>query len=136
MFEITETEAIANLEQAKTLVLHLHGLGCRFALDDFGAGYASFSHLKRLPVEFVKIDGQFIRELASSEDDRLIVQAIQTVAHGMHRKVIAEQIEDEASADILRAMGVPFAQGYFFARPAPIDDVLEAARIDALPRLL
>lgn len=127
VFEITETEAIDNLGQARELADQLIALGCRFALDDFGAGYASFSHLKKLPVEFVKIDGQFVRHLATDADDQLIVRAIHTVAEGMGRKVIAEQIEDEATADLLRAMGVPFAQGYFFGRPQPIDDVLGAA---------
>jgi diguanylate cyclase (GGDEF)-like protein/PAS domain S-box-containing protein len=127
VFEITETEAIENLNQAKALTERLTALGCKFALDDFGSGYASFAHLKQLPLEFIKIDGEFIRELAGSGDDRLIVEAIQYVAQGMDRKVIAEQIEDEATVEVLRGMGVGFGQGYHFARPAPVEAVLRAS---------
>ncbi|MDO9357353.1 MAG: EAL domain-containing protein, partial [Solirubrobacteraceae bacterium] len=116
VFEITETEAIENLNQARTFTERLHSLGCRFALDDFGSGYASFAHLKQLPLEFIKIDGEFIRHLPDNRDDQLIVEAIQFVARGMDRKVVAEQIEDEATAELLRGMGVEFGQGYHFAR--------------------
>ncbi len=126
VFEITETEAIASMEQAGLLSGRLSELGCRLALDDFGAGFASFYHLKALPLEFIKLDGEFIRNLPANGDDLLVVQAVQGVAVGMGRTVIAEQIEDKATADVLVRLGVKYGQGYHFARPAPAFEVLTA----------
>lgn len=128
VFEITETEAIASMEQAEALAQRLAQLGCRLALDDFGAGFASFYHLKALPLEFIKLDGEFIRHLPVSDDDLLVVQAVQGVAVGMGRTVIAEQIEDRATADVLLRLGVRYGQGYHFARPAPAFEVLAEER--------
>ena len=128
VFEITETEAIASMEQAELLSGRLSRLGCRLALDDFGAGFASFYHLKALPLEFIKLDGEFIRNLPANGDDLLVVQAVQGVAVGMGRTVIAEQIEDKATADVLLRLGVRYGQGYHFARPAPAYEVLSAFR--------
>ncbi len=128
VFEITETEAIASMEQAGLLSGRLAELGCRLALDDFGAGFASFYHLKALPLEFIKLDGEFIRNLPVNDDDFLVVQAVQGVAVGMGRTVIAEQIEDRDTADVLRRLGVRYGQGYHFARPAPAHEVLSAQR--------
>ena len=128
VFEITETEAIASMEQAEQLAGRLAKLGCRLALDDFGAGFASFYHLKALPLEFIKLDGEFIRHLPVSDDDLLVVQAVQGVAVGMGRTVIAEQIEDRATADVLLRLGVRYGQGYHFAKPAPAFEVLAEQR--------
>lgn len=128
IFEITETEAIASMEQAEQLAGRLAKLGCRLALDDFGAGFASFYHLKALPLQFIKLDGEFIRHLPVSEDDLLVVQAVQGVAVGMGRTVIAEQIEDRATADVLLKLGVRYGQGYHFAKPAPAFEVLAEQR--------
>lgn len=128
VFEITETEAIASMDQAEQLASRLAQLGCRLALDDFGAGFASFYHLKALPLEFIKLDGEFIRHLPVSDDDLLVVQAVQGVAVGMGRTVIAEQIEDRATADVLLRLGVRYGQGYHFAKPAPAFEVLAEQR--------
>ncbi len=133
VFEITETEAIASMEQAELLSGRLARLGCRLALDDFGAGFASFYHLKALPLQFIKLDGEFIRNLPANGDDLLVVQAVQGVAVGMGRTVIAEQIEDRDTADVLLRLGVRYGQGYHFARPAPAHEVLAAGRPDLGP---
>ncbi|MBJ7470845.1 MAG: EAL domain-containing protein [Solirubrobacteraceae bacterium] len=136
VFEITETEAIASMDQAEHLSGRLAQLGCRLALDDFGAGFASFYHLKALPLEFIKLDGEFIRHLPVSADDLLVVQAVQGVAVGMGRTVIAEQIEDRATAEVLLRLGVRYGQGYHFARPAPAYEVLAAYRDGGTPVML
>lgn len=128
VFEITETEAIDSIEKAGRLARRLSRLGCRLALDDFGSGFASFYHLKSLPLEFIKLDGEFVRDLQHSREDHFVVRAVQGVAAGMHRTMIAEQIEDQATADLLRGLGVKYGQGYHFGRPAPADEVLRAAQ--------
>jgi EAL domain-containing protein (putative c-di-GMP-specific phosphodiesterase class I) len=120
VFEITETAAIANMEHARVFAERLTRLGCRFALDDFGAGFSSFYYLKRLPLDYLKIDGDFIRSLTSSATDQLMVKSIVDIARGMGKQTIAEFVEDEATADLLRDMGVDYSQGYFHGRPHPV----------------
>ena len=92
-------------------------MGCRFALDDFGAGFSSFYYLKQLPVEYVKIDGSFIRNLAFNRDDQIIVKAISDIAKGFGKKTIAEFVEDQATLTMLGQYNVDFAQGYFVGKP-------------------
>ncbi len=124
IFEVTETEAIAAMEPARALATRLRSLGCRFALDDFGSGFASFSHLKALPLDLLKIDGEFVRNLESDHTDQLVVDAVQRVAGGMGKALVAEHVEDAATAERLRRLGVRYGQGYHFARPAPAEAVL------------
>jgi diguanylate cyclase (GGDEF)-like protein/PAS domain S-box-containing protein len=128
-FELTETAAIANVEEAKAFATRLRGQGCQFSLDDFGAGFASFSYLKTFPFDYLKIDGDFIRGLATSPVDQLVVEAIVNVARGMGKKTVAEFVADEESAGLLREIGVDCAQGYHIGMPRPVSEVLGAATL-------
>jgi EAL domain-containing protein (putative c-di-GMP-specific phosphodiesterase class I) len=119
IFEVTETAAIANLEQAARFGRALIDLGCGFALDDFGTGFASFYYLKRLPLTHLKIDGDFIRGLATSEVDQLVVKAIIQIAEGMGLATIAEYVEDAETLELLRELGVDYCQGFQIGRPEP-----------------
>jgi EAL domain-containing protein (putative c-di-GMP-specific phosphodiesterase class I) len=120
VFEITETAAAEDLEQARRLAKRLTELGCDFALDDFGTGYGSFTYLKHLPVRYIKIDTEFVRTLRADSPDRQVVSAIVDVARNFGIETIAEGVEAEETADLLRALGVHYAQGYHFGRPAPL----------------
>jgi diguanylate cyclase (GGDEF)-like protein len=124
ILEITETSTIANLDRAKEFMQAVKTLGCRFALDDFGVGSSTFHQLKHLPVDFLKIDGAFIRELPRSHIDRHLVQAIVSVAQGLGRQTIAEYVGDEESERLLRQLGVDFAQGYHIGWPRPVEELL------------
>jgi EAL domain-containing protein (putative c-di-GMP-specific phosphodiesterase class I) len=128
-FEITETAAISNLARAVQLIETLRALGCRFALDDFGAGLSSFGYLKNLPVDYLKIDGTLVRRIADSPIDRAMVEAIHGIGHVMGIRTIAEFVETDAIRERLRAIGVDYLQGYGIARPTP----LEPDRAPALP---
>ncbi len=119
-FEITETVAVANLAQAASLIQDLQAQGARFALDDFGAGMSSFAYLKHLPVDYVKIDGSFIKGILHNPTERAMVESINQIAHVMGKQTIAEFVEDDAVLACLRAMGVDFAQGYGVGRPQPL----------------
>ena len=119
-FEIAESAVIANLEHARRFIGVLHGMGCRFALDDFGSGLGSFSNLKLLAVDFLKIDGSFMRNLARDTVNQAMVTAMIKLARTLNFKVIAEQVEDEASVEAARAIGVDYLQGYALGRPAPL----------------
>ncbi|MVF23557.1 EAL domain-containing protein [Methylocaldum sp. BRCS4] len=120
IFEITETAAIADFGTAKEIMEDLATLGFRFAIDDFGAGFASFSYLRHLPVKFVKIDKSYVTNLIDNPQDRAFVSAITTLAHGNDIEVIAEGVENEATLVALGELGVDMAQGYFIGRPAPL----------------
>jgi len=126
VFELTETAAISNIEAAKAFAIQLHGCGCRFALDDFGAGFGSFYYLKSLPFDYLKIDGDFIRGLAASPMNQLLVSAIVSIARGMGKKTVAEFVADEETVGLLRKLGVDLAQGYHIGVPRPISEVLLA----------
>ena len=120
IFEVTETAAVGDLDQARSFAKSLAALGCRFALDDFGAGYASFKYLKHLPISYLKIDGEFIRDLPESRTDQLIVKAMVDVCQGLEIKTVAEFVGDERTMDMVRDLGVDFAQGYHLGKPAPV----------------
>lgn len=120
IFEITETVAIDNIDQARRFAERLGELGCGFALDDFGAGFGSFFYLKHLPFDTLKIDGEFIRGLTSSERDQIMVRAIARVALELGTETVAEFVADEATSELLRSYGVHYAQGYGIGRPQPI----------------
>jgi diguanylate cyclase (GGDEF)-like protein/PAS domain S-box-containing protein len=119
-FEIAESAVIANLDHARRFVGVLHGMGCQFALDDFGSGVGSFSNLKTLPLDYLKIDGSFIRNLARDSVNQAMVTAMIKLARTLNFKVIAEQVEDSASEEAARRMGVDYLQGYAIGRPQPL----------------
>ncbi len=119
-FEITETVAIANFSQAVNFIERLAAIGCRFALDDFGAGLSSFDYLRKLPVSTVKIDGSFIEHVASDPICRAMVDAIQRVSQQMNLVTIAERVECERDLQVLRDIGVDYVQGYVLHRPEPL----------------
>lgn len=120
IFEITETAAVEDMASARALMEKVIALGCAFSLDDFGVGFASFDYLKQLPVEYVKIDGSFIRNLATNADDQLFVKALVQAAHGFGKKTVAEFVENAEIVQLLRDYGVDFAQGYHIGRPDPV----------------
>ncbi len=120
IFEVTETAALADIEHARAFARNLAKLGCRFALDDFGAGYGSFYYLKHLPISYLKIDGEFIRDLPESHTDQLIVRALVDVCSALGIKTIAEYVSDQERMDMVRELGVDFAQGYHLGRPEPV----------------
>lgn len=124
-FEITEIAAVKDLIKAQHWISHLKKFGCKFALDDFGVGFSSFTHIQMLPVDYIKIDGSFIRNLDSDLTQKALVQAINTVAHTLGKKTIAEFVETEMIWRTLKEFGIDFGQGYFFGRPRPIDDILK-----------
>lgn len=117
VLEITETAAVANLAEARGFVNSVRKLGPRFSLDDFGSGFSSLSYLKHLPVEFLKIDGNFIWDIASNPVDQELVKFMVQVAKLLNKKTVAEFVEDEYTAQLLREYGVDYAQGYYFGRP-------------------
>lgn len=119
IFEITETAAVVDLEAAQQMMQEMKGLGCRFALDDFGVGLSSFSYLQSLPVDYIKIDGSFIRDIADNKDNQLFVQALVQVAQGSGRLTVAEFVEDAASLAMLGKLDVDFGQGYYIGKPKP-----------------
>jgi EAL domain-containing protein (putative c-di-GMP-specific phosphodiesterase class I) len=111
-FEITETAVIANLPRAQEFIGRLRGLGCRFSLDDFGSGLSSFAYLRTLPVDYLKIDGVFIRDIARNDVNRALVKAINEVGHVMGIRTVAEFVEDDSTLDAVRALGIDYAQGH------------------------
>jgi diguanylate cyclase (GGDEF)-like protein/PAS domain S-box-containing protein len=119
IFEITETAAVADLSKARKFINVVREFGCSFALDDFGSGFASFFYLKQFPVDYVKIDGLFIRNLMDNSDDQILVRAMVEIARAYHKKTVAEFIDTEAVFHLLREYGVDYAQGYFIGKPAP-----------------
>jgi EAL domain-containing protein (putative c-di-GMP-specific phosphodiesterase class I) len=123
IFEITETAAAENLEAARDFAWRLRGLGCGFALDDFGTGYGTFAYLKHLPVTFIKIDIEFVRYLAIDPSDQKIVKSIIAVAQNFGVQTIAEGVEHQTTLDLLREIGVDYAQGFLIGEPKPLEYV-------------
>ena len=121
-FEVTETAAISDIVHATRFIRSLKSRGCRFALDDFGSGFSSFAYLKSLPVDFVKIDGGFVREIARNSVDLAMVRSINEIGHVMGMQTIAEFVENRDILDVLREIGVDYAQGYEIGRPLPITE--------------
>jgi len=123
-FEVTETAAITNLTSTVEFINQLKQLGCQFALDDFGAGLSSFSYLKSLPVDYLKIDGGFVRDMIEDPMDAAIVAAVNNIGHVAGLKTVAEFVENYEIIDALKTIGVDYAQGYALAKPAPLEDLL------------
>jgi PAS domain S-box-containing protein len=118
-FEITETALADDLEQALAFAQRLTSLGCGFALDDFGTGYGALTYLKRFPIRYVKIDREFVADLRTSRSSRHVIGAVVALSQNLGHQTIAEGVEDEATARVLRELGVDLGQGYLFGRPAP-----------------
>jgi diguanylate cyclase (GGDEF)-like protein/PAS domain S-box-containing protein len=129
--EITETAAIVNLERARALADTLRRLGCLLALDDFGAGFASFAYLKHLCFDLLKIDGEFVRGLRENKTDRLVVEAVVAIARGLGTRSLAEFVGDSDTLEAVRELGVDYAQGFHLGRPVPVDDALRIAHLGA-----
>jgi diguanylate cyclase (GGDEF)-like protein/PAS domain S-box-containing protein len=118
--EITESSVVANLDHARRFIAVLHGMGCEFALDDFGSGLSSFSTLRTLPIDYLKIDGSFIRNLASDTVNQAMVAAMIELSRSLNFRVVAEQVEDQPSLDAAKSMGIDFVQGFVIGRPQPL----------------
>ena len=131
-FEITETAAISNIDEAIALIRALQGLGCRFALDDFGAGLSSFGYLKELPVDYLKIDGSFVRNVCNDDVSLAMVSAICQIGRTMGLSMVAEFVGDDETMKVLSRIGVDFVQGYHVGKPAPLQDIT-AALVDDAP---
>lgn len=123
-FEITETAAITNLNRATEFIAALKEFDCRFALDDFGSGLSSFGYLKNLAVDFLKIDGMFVKNIVDDPIDHAMVKSINEIGHVMGMETIAEFVENDEIKGMLREIGVDFAQGYGIAKPVPFDDLI------------
>ena len=120
IFEITETTAVANIPRAQEFANRLAALGCRFALDDFGAAFASFYYLKHLPFDYLKIDGEFIRGCVADRTDQLVIEAVVGIARGLGKRTVAEMVGDQETLELVRSLGVDFVQGFHLGRPAPL----------------
>jgi diguanylate cyclase (GGDEF)-like protein/PAS domain S-box-containing protein len=130
-FEVTETAAIANLPYAAHFIQQLKAQGCLFSLDDFGSGLSSFAYLKSLPVDYLKIDGLFVKDILEDRVDLAMVKSINEVAHVMNKKTIAEFVENEGIFNLLKALGVDYAQGYGIGKPVPLDDLIPIKQLFA-----
>jgi diguanylate cyclase (GGDEF)-like protein/PAS domain S-box-containing protein len=128
-FEITETAAISNLLHATHFINHLKEQGCLFSLDDFGSGLSSFAYLKNLPVDYLKIDGLFVKDILDDKVDLAMVKSINEVGHVMNKKTIAEFVENEQIFNLLKTIGVDYAQGYGIGRPVPLEELKPLASL-------
>ncbi len=131
MFEITETAALEDLPGARGLMKEIKELGCGFVLDDFGVGFSSFYYLRELPVDVVKIDGSFIRNLSESSDDLILVSALCSVARGFGKRITAEFVESAEILALIEKMDIDYAQGYYIGKPAPATEFLSKRKFDS-----
>ena len=128
VFEITETAILEDEAAAERFADRLRNLGCKLALDDFGTGYGGFTYLKQLPVDYLKIDIEFVRDLATNPASRHVVEAVVGLARGFGLKTVGEGVEDPEAYSLLRELGVDYAQGYHIARPAPLEPGYDVSR--------
>ena len=124
-FEVTETTGVTSLSDSADFIETIKETGCKFSLDDFGTGMSSYSYLKNLPVDYLKIDGVFIKDIVNNKNDYAVVKSICEIGHFMGKKVIAEFVQDEESSEILREIGIDYLQGYGIAKPHNLDDLLK-----------
>ena len=129
-FEITETAAISNIDEATELMNGLQQQGCKFALDDFGAGLSSFGYLKMLPVDYLKIDGSFIREITDDPVSLSMVTAIAQIGQIMGLSTVAEFVADKETVNVLRVIGVDYVQGFGIGKPVPLEEVVDSLNAD------
>ncbi|NOT84897.1 MAG: EAL domain-containing protein, partial [Methylococcaceae bacterium] len=122
-FEVTETAAIGNLSFATNFFHQLQFKGCLFSLDDFGSGLSSFAYLKNLSVDYLKIDGLFVKDMLQDEVDLAMVKSINEVGHVMKKKTVAEFVENKKIFNLLKVLGVDYAQGYGIGKPVPLDEL-------------
>jgi EAL domain-containing protein (putative c-di-GMP-specific phosphodiesterase class I) len=123
-FEITETSAIINLTNTIHLMQSLKAIGCKFLLDDFGSGMSSFAYLKNLPVDYLKMDGGFVKDITRNHVDLAMAKSIQQIAEAMQIKTIAEYVEDIETLQLLKSMGVNYGQGFYLGTPKPMETTL------------
>ena len=124
-FEVTESAAVSNLAKAQEFIERLHELGCSIALDDFGAGLSSFAYLKNFKVDLLKIDGGFIRDITENRISESMVAAITQVAKVMELETIAEYVENDKTRELLKELGVDYAQGHVAGKPLPLEEALQ-----------
>jgi diguanylate cyclase (GGDEF)-like protein/PAS domain S-box-containing protein len=129
MFEVTETAVIANMQSARHFARRLRELGCRVALDDFGSGFGSFLYLKHLPFDLLKIDGEFVTNCLLNRTDRLLIEAVVTIAQGLDKLTVAEFTPNQQTLEFLQRSGVDFSQGYFTGPPVPVEQTTFAAAL-------
>lgn len=128
-FEISEAAAVKNIEKVSEFIDRVRALGCELALDDFGSGFSSFAYLKQLPIDYLKIDGSLVSNIATNQIDRDMVAAINQIGHTVGAKTIAEFVEDDAALNCLREIDVDFAQGYGLRMPTPLDQLADELEI-------
>jgi EAL domain-containing protein (putative c-di-GMP-specific phosphodiesterase class I) len=123
-FEVTETAGVSRLSNASNFINEIKKLGCRFSLDDFGSGLSSYAYLKNMPVDYLKIDGAFVKDILNSPSDNAVVKSICDIGHYLEKEVIAECVENEESRKLLRELGIDYLQGYGISKPVPLDEAL------------
>ena len=133
IFEVTETAAVSNIATARDFAERLSEMGCRFALDDFGAGFGSFYYLKHLPFDILKIDGEFVRNCRTSPTDRLVIGAVVEIAKGLGKETIGEFVGDDETARLLTRLGVDYGQGFHLGEPEPVEQLLSALDVEPEP---
>ncbi|MBQ0743834.1 MAG: DUF1631 family protein [Pseudomonas sp.] len=134
IFEITETAAIDNLADAADFINEMKEIGCRFSLDDFGAGQSSYAYLKQLPVDFIKIDGAFIRQITEDDFDYALVRSITEMGHFLDKSIVAEYVSNEAILDLVTKIGVDYAQGFHLGKPILLEQLLATTEIPPASR--
>jgi diguanylate cyclase len=134
MIEITESAIMANVEQSLTILNRLRAMGLRLAIDDFGTGYSALSYLRRLPVDEIKIDQSFVKDMARDENDAAIVRSVIELGHSLGLQVIAEGVEDQATCELLQRLGCDVAQGYYICRPMAATDLIDWVAQTQQPR--
>ena len=122
-FEVTETATIASLTEAADFIREIKKIGCKFSLDDFGSGNASYQYLKHLPVDYLKIDGMFVQHMDKNKNDYALVQSINEIAHLMGKQTIAEHAESEHIIHLLNTLGVDYAQGFAIGKPTELSQL-------------
>ncbi len=123
IFEITESASINNLVATRAMIERLNGLGCHFSIDDFGTGFSTFNYLKQLPAQHVKIDGSFVRDMLNDPIDLALVKAINDISRSLDKRSVAEYVENKEIFLALKDIGVDYGQGYFIARPMPVEKI-------------